>query len=410
MYLWKQKTILLTGSERFSTLIKKNGIPDYYPTCFMLDFRMKGVSHNTMISYCQALVHLGIFSKSEHIDIHRRMENGEYLTSAEIEMLVEASSVSTQALRQRLSKNVVSRHKPKTFSRDDLVSNGLKSTRLTIAANYMDMIARMSESHLPKRSDELKDRVSARKDMVDEIKFFRPKIRDSRIAGIPHDELARVTQFLLSKTANNIDMDEEALWQNPALIERNWAILRTLLECGIRNSELRQLKVEDVDLNKGVLTVYRRPDDPEDPRLLEPNAKTYDRHIPISDDLCQFIENYMLSYGSEAAEASGSPFLFLSHSNRNFGQPIDSKTVSRVVEVVGDHLGIGGLTPHDLRHTWIQNLADWSIREGIDSAEFVRFANNLGGWSYLSKMATEYRGDQLTEAAFKAGLKIEEQR
>ena len=74
----------------------------------------------------------------------------------------------------------------------------------------------------------------------------------------------------------------------------------------------------------------------------------------------------------------------------------------------GKHLGIPGLTPHHLRHGWIQNLADWAIGTGIEAAEFERFANNLGGWSYLSKMAVEYRGDHLAQVAFKAGLKVQE--
>lgn len=81
-----------------------------------------------------------------------------------------------------------------------------------------------------------------------------------------------------------------------------------------------------------------------------------------------------------------------------------------MVKTLGEHLGISGLTPHHLRHGWIQNLADWAIETGIGAAEFERFANNLGGWSYLSTMAIEYRGDHLTQAAFKAGLKVQEDR
>jgi hypothetical protein len=55
----------------------------------------------------------------------------------------------------------------------------------------------------------------------------------------------------------------------------------------------------------------------------------------------------------------------------------------------------------------MQNLADWAVNAVIDAAEFERFADHLGGWSYLSRMAAEYRGDHLTDAAYKAGLQIE---
>jgi integrase len=204
--------------------------------------------------------------------------------------------------------------------------------------------------------------------------------------------------------------DPLEIWKKEAVARRNWALVKTLVTTGVRQGEARQLKVPDLDLSKCEMRVERRHDDPEDPRLREPNAKTYDRIIPYGTDLADTLEDYILGPGSDAAGKKGSPFVFLSHDNRTYGSPISGSTARRVVKRLGEHLGIAGLTPHHLRHGWIQNLADWAVETGIDAAEFERFANNLGGWSYLSKMATEYRGDHLTQAAFQAGLKIQGER
>lgn len=413
MYFDKVKTILLTGkdtTERFPTVFRSDGVPGYYPTCLMLQYRLKGYSRNTLERHSQNLIHMGVWASRENLSINKRLENGDYFHSHELETLVEACSYSTTFLRKLASLKVSSLRSKKSRLQDNLVSNDLKAARLTVVADYFQLVARMSERHLSRSSVEYRKRIVLRKEMINELLFHRPKVRDSRVGEISYKELALVTEFLSSKSPYTILNDHEALWEREPLIERNWAILRCLLECGLRNSELRQLKLEDIDLTNGVLTVYRRPDDKDDPRLREPNAKTYDRHIPIGDDLCIFLENYILSSGSDAAEKSGSPFLFLSHSRSNFGDPISGKTVRRVVAKLGEYLGIEGLTPHNLRHTWMQNLANWSIKNGIEPGEFERFANTLGGWSYLSKMATKYRGDQLTEAAFKAGMKIERQR
>jgi len=56
------------------------------------------------------------------------------------------------------------------------------------------------------------------------------------------------------------------------------------------------------------------------------------------------------------------------------------------------------------------HFARWAIGSGLSANEFTRLANFLGGWSYVSTMATKYRADQLTERAYEAGLKIQEAR
>jgi integrase len=240
--------------------------------------------------------------------------------------------------------------------------------------------------------------------MKNDIKGGKSLMRSSRVRGvIEHGELARVAAFVINGDAADI-------WPNDALASRNWAITKLLIECGLRQSELRQLKVDDIDTGLAIVTVERRHNDPDDPRLYEPNAKTFDRKIPMSDGLCDALEDYLMGAGGEVADHSGSPFFFLSHSPRNLGEPISAKTVARAIKDLGEHLSVPDLTPHHLRHSWIQNLADWAIENGVGAAEFERFANHMGGWSYLSKMASEYRGDQITQKAYDAGLQVMEAR
>lgn len=403
MYFCSTRPLVLTGGERFSCVFRSDGVPAYYPTALALKKRAKAVSSNTLRALALDLIHIGLWGDREGIDINSRLENGRYFEPHEIETLAEACSYSTSSMRRIVKSKIKEIKRGISFTKRDLVGNSLKSRRLATAVEYFNFVGTLNESDLPRRSHELRDRSEFRSEMVDQISANKPRMLGSRTKNISYVSLARVTTFILEGSPS-------LLWENEASKERNWAILRLLLETGIRQGELRQIKVEDLDLNQGTLTIVRRPDDPEDPRAIEPNAKTFDRIIPLSDALMELLEAYILGSGSDVAEVSGTPFLFLSHSNNSRGQPLSDKTVQNIVSDVGDLLAIPGLSPHDLRHTWIQNLANWSIENGIEPAEFERFANNLGGWSYLSKMASEYRGDQLTEQAYAAGLRVENER
>lgn len=403
-YFHRVQRYVLADGERFVTVVDKDGAPAYYPTALVISRRSKGHSAETMAAVAADLVHIGLWALRERIDLNARLEAGAYFNLAEIETLVEACGLQTRALRRITARGITEMLRGSGLSTPDLVTNDLKRRRLSTATKYFNFVGRISEAHLPKKSGELSDRINAREEMVRRISANAPKMRSSRIRNIMKAEkLAQVVAFIASGNASDI-------WKNETLALRNWAIVSLLVTTGIRQGEARQLKPEDVDFAACEIRIERRHDDPDDPRTREPNAKTLDRIIPLSPAVARTLEDYMLGPGSDAAEERGSAFVFLSHDYHTYGTPISDRTVARIVQDLGQHLGIEGLTPHHLRHGWIQNLADWAIRANISSEDFARFANFLGGWSYMSKMAAEYRADHLTEMAFEAGVLVQEGR
>lgn len=400
-YFHRVQRFILGDGERFATVVDEAGAPAYYPTALALSRRSRSISADTMAAEAADLVHLGLWAHREYIDLNARMEAGAYLNIVEVEALAEACGLKTPALRRIVARSVAEIRRGAAFSRADVVSNALKSRRLTTARRYFEFVGRMSEAHLSKRSSELAERIAAREEMAALIEAHQPRMQSSRVRNIVKAaDLARVAAFVATG-------DPFQIWSAEGVAQRNWALVSLLVASGLRQGEARQLKPDDVDLRACEITVERRHDDPDDPRTREPNAKTYDRIVPFGPTVAAVMEDYMMGPGSDAAERRGSPFIFLSHDRRTHGTPISDRTVERVVGDLGRHLGIEGLTPHHLRHGWIQNLADWAIASQISAEDFARFANFLGGWSYLSKMAAEYRGDHLTEAAFKAGLRVQ---
>lgn len=390
--------------ERFPLLLEADGCPAHYPTRLLLNHRGKNAAWGTLEIVANDLLFLGQLQIFANIaDLELRMEDGRYLTSEEVQAIVDLSGISLVRLRQLNEPKVTPARFSQAFSQEHSVGNTIKHRRITNIARYLDMIATVGEAQVLDNTVR-RERAARRKEMLGDLLVRRPNFRRSRVRGVvDHQELARVVEFIMTG-------DPAAIWSKAAIRSRNWAIVTVLALVGLREGELRQLKLSDVNTNNGKLIVARRSDDPEDPRLREPNAKTSDRIYPILEIVSDRIEDYVYGHQGDAAERTGSNFLFLSHGPTSLGNPISKDVVYDAVKDLCRYLDVPGLHPHSLRTAWVQNLVDWALERKIPSGELDRFANYLGGWSYLSNMASQYRGDHLTKMAYEAGLKVDESR
>ncbi len=390
--------------ERFPTVFEEYGVPAHYPTCLMLNMRARNAASSTMETTARDILHLDQILTYEGLnDLERRLEAGSYLSPEEIDRIVEGCGIKSKRLRSLNDPKVTTSRRIQTFTKNDSVTTGVKNRRIAAVAQYVDLVARFGEANTCTAGD--RKRLSGkRKAMLENIRARQSLMRSSRIRGrISATDLSEVVKFVIYG-------DPSEIWSGEASRLRNWAIVTVLVLCGLRQGELRQLKASDVDTSLGILDLMRRPDDPEDPRPREPNAKTADRRIPMIDLVSDRIDEYSFNVGDEVASQTGSPFLFLTVGGRSLGEPISRQVVAGVVAQLGQHLKLKRLHPHALRSAWIQHLVDWAIETGVEMGELDRFANYLGGWSYLSQMASHYRGDHLTQKAIEAGLKVEERR
>jgi integrase len=74
-------------------------------------------------------------------------------------------------------------------------------------------------------------------------------------------------------------------WDDLRCRYRNSLIVDWLLYLGLRRGELLGIRIPDINFQQETVTVYRRADDPSDPRFHQPKAKTLGRVIPISRGL-----------------------------------------------------------------------------------------------------------------------------
>lgn len=119
---------------------------------------------------------------------------------------------------------------------------------------------------------------------------------------------------------------------------RDRAMLETMYASGLRVSELLNLKKGQVNLSKGIITVFGK------------GAK--ERKVPIADYAIDFIKKYINEVRNKS-EHKGSEFLFLNRSGEPLSRIYFFKQVRKYAEMAGIDMTI---SPHTLRHSFATHL------------------------------------------------------
>jgi integrase len=141
---------------------------------------------------------------------------------------------------------------------------------------------------------------------------------------------------------------------------RDALIMCLLLDHGLRVGELAILTVTDFDLKAGTLTFYRpKVDKMQTQELSEATLKALAAWFDSGD-----------------APAAG-PLLRNSRKGGELTTPgMNERNITGRVRVLGERVGLEGLSAHDCRHFW----ATWYARRNVDLFQFQQ----AGGWSSLA--------------------------
>jgi len=121
---------------------------------------------------------------------------------------------------------------------------------------------------------------------------------------------------------------------------RDYMIVAMLYSTGIRREELARVKLSDLDMSGGLVTVTGKGDKTR----IAPLGET------TTDDLRTYL---MLREEFVASKSTNSPFLFLNRS----GLSLSLRSINRLTLKFGRQAGIK-LTPHTLRHSFATHLLE----------------------------------------------------
>lgn len=142
-------------------------------------------------------------------------------------------------------------------------------------------------------------------------------------------------------TVEEIDAFIGAIDQTTPEGQRNRAILETLYSCGLRVSELCNLKLSDLYLNEGFIKVEGKG--------------SKQRLVPISPRAINELKNYFVERGNAKIKPEYEDFVFISR----FGKNISRIMVFHIIKELADRIGLKkSISPHTFRHSFATHLLE----------------------------------------------------
>ena len=123
--------------------------------------------------------------------------------------------------------------------------------------------------------------------------------------------------------------------------QRNRAILETLYSCGLRVSELCNLKLSDLYLDEGFIKVEGKG--------------SKQRLVPISPRAVNELKNYFTERGYAKIKPGYEDFVFISR----FGKNISRIMVFHIIKELAERIGLKKtISPHTFRHSFATHLLE----------------------------------------------------
>lgn len=395
-------TFVLDSGERSCLVIDKaNGLPLYYPNLF-LTTQVRNSRFNSFSSILSTANNLVVFLKflsRQKIVLENRILSGVFFEINELDALRDFTQRKfSLKSREYYSSNI--------FSIDELeesegiVDLNTQYMRLTNISNYFYWLA----NHLIYRPDAT---CSSQLERIrEQIKSRRPSKRGRNLR-----EDRSLDNFQIKELFSVISIGSDC---NPFSLDvqrRNRLMILILYYTGIRGGELLNLKIEDINFSKNQIRVVRRADELKDPRINQPNVKTLERTIPLSEDLAKEIHDYILNDRRGVKKSKGTTFLFITHkSGPTLGDPVSKSSYYKIMSALKAVSPIlFSLTGHMLRHTWNYNFSEIMDAQNLSVSEVKQeqMRSYLMGWKPGSGTAAHYNKRFVEKQAKDAALELQ---
>ena len=390
--LFRVRVTKMTGGERLPLVVDQRGLPLPGPNQWSLFIRRPQVQQNTLIEELRTLAHVYDWATRRGIDLDERLASGNGLSPAELTALYQNLRYIRPFGRKAAARRL-------TDVADVQVVNGkTHAVRVGYAREYLiwgleRALYLLDVGDL--RVREIRERCERiRRAAID---FQRPS----------SDGTAKRIGLDREKRVRLLEVINPQYLQNPfrrTVRFRNWVIIVMLMTFGFRRGESLKIYVSDVNV-KGrnpSLTIHRRPGDILDTRANEPAVKTLGRKIPLSPEMAQMLDAFIMHHRPRFPGADMSPFLFFSE----YGNPLALRSVNAVLERIvtcfPEFDGI--LSPHVLRYTYNDMLTESAAAAGVDAETLKATRNYLNGWSLASDQGSLYARRAIEERAAQISL------
>lgn len=405
------KRIQFRNGERHSVLSRRGGLPVHEVTLYLARYRKRGRAANTIHSVCGVLALLYRELSRAGIDLIDRLRQGQFLTFPELNRLGDASQyqvadLSYENAEARSSANVINikrirMRRKAAVEKLEAVGVATQASRLRYIADYLEFLATYIGATL---SPPLRKELAL--ESTRSLKAFRAQVPQvSRRARLGAREgLSMEDQNRLLKIIHPDSLDNP--WKRGFVRQRNWLIVVLLLATGMRRGELLGLQIRDLDQREPKLRIIRRADASEDPRRIQPNAKTHDREVELRPVIMRAVWTYINQYRRKIKVARKFPQLIVADD----GQPLSLKSIDKIFAQLRDACpGLPvRLTSHVARHTWNERFSEQAELLGLTDTVEEKARNEQQGWADNSKSAANYTRRHASRKGRELSLKLQE--
>ncbi|SNR39776.1 Phage integrase family protein [Puniceibacterium sediminis] len=385
--------------------------------------RSGNYASKTLERHLRAIMHLYTWAMIDSIDVEIRLAQCEILNLHEIDSLVRACRSSYDVLvqtqnaplkRQPRIGKVVSYEGARASApkKTDEVAGPTAANRIRAIRDYLDWLMCASYNRTSKKSGSFDNFETARLYMRDaftaRLPINRGRAEQGNREGLSSDELDLLLQVLNPEDLKNP-------WSDKSLALRNQVIFLMLYTLGIRRGEVLGLKISNINFRNLEVSIHRRADDPDDPRVDQPNAKTKDRILHLEPPVADMIHDYIIKHRIRIPGAKQNPFLFVTHKPGPYqGRPLSTAGYSKMIETLRKRVPTlpDDLSGHSLRHSWndyFSKFVDQKRLEGnnITAEREQQMRSYLMGWSEDSSTAATYTRRHVREASKKISLEMQ---
>lgn len=395
------------SGERYVFLLNDDGIPDFWVTHFVSSRLRMNKAWTSIEQYLKDIKHLKLWEAINNRDLFEEIYQGKVLSRKDISDIQEHCRYSMAAFRQRPTDKISDMGKfyLSTVQDKPTVSRQHFLTRIAHIADFLHFIGQEHVKHKATAAKLFDELDVMKKRLKSDLPKARLKKRSLDKLNIPSDAFEDFVEVAKFNSAINP-------FKNPAIRLRNYIIVQTFYETGIRRSELVALQISDIgsEIDNPTLTVRRRHDNKDDPRKREPTAKTLGRSLPISKELRSLYNSYIKKYRIKTKMSKTHPYIFVSHQGRDgkyhAGEPIEVDTVNKLFNKIKSvnperFFFIG---PHQFRHNTNDKLSEMIDKIRKEVAEEVKRLESAGRLEEAKQYAFENTITEQRELEIRAEL------
>ena len=392
--------------ERYRLLVDgQTGVPLWYPNLYVTtQVRNASKSVATMDSCLRCIKVLLEYCDDRQIDLEERirLRSAELLSLPELDGLRAFCQRNFEAAdRKRFRRKSAGTILTLPAAAPPRVSKAYEYQRLSYIADYLGWYARLPRGRLSL----LAEYEAAITNTEKAIHARRPHFKFS---AAQRDKALEDWQYDLVMATIEPGHPENPFKAEDVAI-RNALIIHLLLALGIRRGELLGIRVGDIQLRDRLITIHRRPDDPDDSRSREPNTKTLARTLEFEPELASRILDYIMKIRRPIPQARRHKFLLVVHGHGpNRGKPLGTSGLGKIFHTIRQaNPALSGLHPHALRHTFNWRLSQTLDRlpkdQRLSPAEEAQMRNYFNGWQQGSGSAANYNRRHIERQAREAG-------